>query len=223
MNFGPLFLQFPYLLNYLKKEATRLSGEKEKRFKHIHDSIASMTGLLEDVRLLSHNQNYAPTLNFSEIDLNVLSRDIVDEMQFMACSTHTIIFNPLAHNVSAAIDIKIFRHVLLNLLSNAIKYSPPGSEVTLSLTLNNANGDRPEIVVLRVDDQGIGIPASEQERLFSSFFRASNVGSTPGTGLGLAIARKFVGLHGGHIYCHSQMGAGSSFVVELPRHQAAAS
>ncbi|AFY68790.1 response regulator receiver sensor signal transduction histidine kinase [Thalassoporum mexicanum PCC 7367] len=201
----------------LEKRGDKLSGEKrEKRFKHIHESISSMTKLLDDVQLLSLDRNGSPSVNYSNIDLNIFCEDLLEEIQFVAQETHSLRFSGLKESTTASIDIKILRHVLINLLSNAIKYSPIGSEVSLSVSTIQKGSDRQEWLKFGVEDHGIGIPVHEQAQLFSSFFRASNVGTIPGTGLGLAIAKKFVRLHGGQIYCQSEAGQGTLFTIELP-------
>jgi signal transduction histidine kinase len=102
--------------------------------------------------------------------------------------------------------------VLTNLLSNAIKYSPDGREVCVSLSLHEAG------VELCVSDHGIGIPASEKQRLFSEFFRASNARSftESGTGLGLAIVKAVVDGAAGSLSVDSVEGEGTTVRVLLP-------
>jgi signal transduction histidine kinase len=111
-------------------------------------------------------------------------------------------------------DQKKLMSVFLNLLDNAIKYSPRNKEVTA--TLRMAKGE-PRNAIIVVKDNGPGIPISEQERVFTRFYRGSQSRSkADGSGLGLAIARRFVELHGGRITLESAEGQGSSFAVELP-------
>jgi hypothetical protein len=111
-------------------------------------------------------------------------------------------------------DQKKLMSVFLNLLDNAIKYSPKSKEVTATLTISKGESQRAIIVI---KDNGLGIPKSEQERIFTRFYRGSQSRSqTDGSGLGLAIARRFVELHGGRITLQSVEGRGSSFAVELP-------
>jgi signal transduction histidine kinase len=111
-------------------------------------------------------------------------------------------------------DQKKLMSVFLNLLDNAIKYSPKKKEVTATLT--TIKGE-PRKALIVVKDNGPGIPSSEQERVFTRFYRGSQSRSqADGSGLGLAIAQRFVELHGGRITLHSEEGHGSSFAVELP-------
>jgi signal transduction histidine kinase len=112
--------------------------------------------------------------------------------------------------VEADVDVKLLRRAITNLLTNAIKYSPEGAPINVELA---CEGDT---AIIRVSDQGIGIPEDDQRRLFEPFHRASNVGQIQGTGLGLAITRQAVERHGGSISVESQVGVGTTFSVRLP-------
>ena len=105
--------------------------------------------------------------------------------------------------------------VLTNLLTNAIKYSPEGGEIVVRLAQEAAaDGDW---AVLSVADDGVGIPATDLERVFDRFYRGSNVaGKIDGTGIGLAAVRQIVEQHSGTISVESQEGAGATFTVRLP-------
>ena len=102
--------------------------------------------------------------------------------------------------------------VLLNLITNALKFTPEGGRVTLSA---RPVGDS---IALSVADTGIGIPASEQPKLFSRFFRSSisQERAIQGTGLGLVIVKSIVEHHGGSIWFTSKPGQGTTFTVTLP-------
>jgi signal transduction histidine kinase len=108
-------------------------------------------------------------------------------------------------------DAKLIRQILTNLIDNAIKYSPSGGTVSLSLTLEETQ------VIISCLDEGIGIPVEDQQELFKSFSRASNVGTIAGIGLGLSIVKKCVDLHSGQITVDSVVGQGTKFTVTLPR------
>ena len=115
-----------------------------------------------------------------------------------------------------------------NLVSNAVKFTPAGGSVTLRLTTgwqdddgrvtpDERPGSRP-VAALAVSDTGVGIPAGEQGRLFSSFFRASTArrNAVPGVGLGLTITKAITTAHGGTIDVTSAEGAGTTFTLVLP-------
>lgn len=105
------------------------------------------------------------------------------------------------------------KQMVRNLVQNAVQYTPEGGAIAIRL---QAHAD---LVVLRVEDNGIGIPLDEQPHVFEKFYRASNVQSTyEGAGLGLAIVKSIVDRHNGRIWVESEPGRGSIFTVILPAH-----
>ena len=104
--------------------------------------------------------------------------------------------------------------VLDNLVTNAIKFSPDGGDVTLEVDRIQDNGKG--CAVLRVRDQGIGIPEQDQAHIFERFRRGANVAAIVGTGIGLAGACLIVEQHGGTLSVASREGEGSTFTVRLP-------
>ena len=106
------------------------------------------------------------------------------------------------------LDYVQIQQVLANLLDNAAKYSPAGGEIRVTGAVEA------DAFVIRVRDQGPGIPASEADRIFSKFYRIN--GRHTGTGLGLAICRGLVEAHGGRITVENPGRAGAVFAVSLP-------
>jgi len=104
------------------------------------------------------------------------------------------------------------RQLMENLVSNAIKYTKAGGRVTVEFTAG------PDGLRVIVDDTGIGIPAGEQAKLFTEFFRASNAKDVQeeGTGLGLALAKQTAERHGGTLRLCSEEGVGTTVTVDLP-------
>ena len=114
-------------------------------------------------------------------------------------------------------DERMLKQVLFNLLSNALKFTPNGGHVVVSA---HADGDD---VVVSVRDDGVGIAAADQARIFDEFQQVGTSHLQEGTGLGLAISRRFIQLHGGSLVVESEPGHGSTFTFTLPRTQGTAS
>ncbi len=185
---------------------------EEKKLQHlqrIQKAVKHMTQLLNDVLLIGKAEAGKLECNPAPLDLFQFCRDLVDEMQ-LGTDNHTIAFRSQGNCTNTYLDEKLLRHILSNLLSNAIKYSPTGSIVQFNLICEQREA------IFRVQDEGIGIPSSDQAQLFDSFYRASNVGNIPGTGLGLAIVKKSVDLYGGKIAVKSAVEYGTTFTVTLP-------
>jgi len=113
-------------------------------------------------------------------------------------------------------DAEKLQQILLNLLSNAVKFTGPGGTITIDCT---AGSEVSDVVVVRVTDTGIGIPASRLRDIFEPFVQvdASHVRGSDGTGLGLAISRDLARGMGGDLTVESTPGVGSVFTLALPR------
>lgn len=107
-------------------------------------------------------------------------------------------------------DERRLEQVLVNLLHNAIKFTAVGGAVSVRA---EQSGDE---ILLTVEDNGIGIPEEDLDRIFERFYKTDKSRSSSGTGLGLAIARHVVDLHGGRIWVQSIEGRGSRFTFTLP-------
>ena len=106
-------------------------------------------------------------------------------------------------------DQAMIERAVQNLLSNAVKFSPVGGLVQLSVVADQTTAS------VHVQDDGQGIPESEQPYIFDRFYRGrSSVGE--GSGLGLAITREIAAIHGGAITFTSHAGQGSHFILKLP-------
>ena len=185
-------------------------AEKLNLLQTIQSGAKRMSEMIDDVLTLGRVESGVLSLNAGRMNLSELCRTVASEFRIAQGKQHVITLDDRFDRADVELDEKLLRHILNNLLSNAVKYSPPGSEVTLSLTRRN------EQAVIEVQDHGIGIPAQDQPRLFESFHRASNVENRPGTGLGLAIVKKSVELHRGEISVTSTVGAGTRITVVLP-------
>ncbi|MGK4005827.1 AAA family ATPase [Sorangium sp. So ce1036] len=143
------------------------------------------------------------------VDLSALAREVVERMSQQLADAGCPIQLDLDEPVVGRWDPSRLEQVVINLLSNAMKYGA-GGLVQVSV---RRRADR---ALLVVRDQGIGIAEADQARIFERFERAVSVRNFGGLGLGLYIVRWIVAAHGGSVRVESQLGAGATFVVELP-------
>lgn len=194
------------LKNYAHKlDDTAREGKLDK----ISLMVEHISELMQDVLSLNNIETGQSDFNPIPVQLDTFCRDIVEEFQNQKEQKHTLKFE-YQQPLKATVDSRLMRQVVTNLLDNAIKYSKPNTNITLSLSLE---GNK---ILLKVIDQGIGIPNDDKDRMFQPFRRAGNVGNTVGSGLGLSIVKQAVDLHGGTITFSSQENVGTTFTVTLP-------
>ncbi|NRY28793.1 signal transduction histidine kinase [Clostridium beijerinckii] len=110
------------------------------------------------------------------------------------------------------IDVDKFKQIITNLLSNSYKYLKPNGKVKVELKKEN------ETVVIKVIDNGIGIPEKDIPYIFERFYRSdlSRNKNTGGSGIGLTIIKALVEAHGGKIYLESKINEGTKFTIYFP-------
>ncbi len=141
--------------------------------------------------------------------LRELVIDIANDPSF---SDRDIEFASSETEVSAAVDPGLFRRAVGNLVTNALVHNPPDTKVSVSVSV-----DEKRVICISVCDDGVGITAEEQKKLFTRYYRGTNTKEKPeGSGLGLAIARQIVTLHGGDLVVKSRPGEGTTFSILLP-------
>jgi signal transduction histidine kinase len=170
------------------------------------DKLARLVTQLLD---LSRLEGGKLGLQRTPTDVVALVRAVVDRVQAQAWNV-TIQVEAEAP-LLALVDPLRIEQVLTNLLDNAVKFGPEGGEITVTCTRPTV-----EVVQIVVQDQGIGLDPSEQERIFERFYQVSADERTTGLGLGLYISREIVQSHGGRIWAESPPDGGARFVVELP-------
>jgi signal transduction histidine kinase len=197
----------------LRKRLGQGSDEKVTRYLDMQaESIQTLKELVDQVLFLNRLE-----YNLGELELKPLPvADFVTALVTRFNDT-TLTADPrlaltctVAPDLTLSVDETLFRAALENLISNALKFSPASTKVTLEVSA--ARGE----LAVRISDQGRGIPLHQQDKVFSSFFRASNVGVTPGTGVGLAIVKRAVDSHHGRIEFTSAEGVGTTFQLYLP-------
>lgn len=195
----------------LETHTQELSELKRREYLYtIQTSVQTMNELLNEA--LSFGKRAKGNLECKPQPLNLVNfcQNLAEEMRFIVGSNPQIIFLNQGNCEAACLDEKLLGHILRNLLSNAIKYSPQNSPIYFELLCENGEA------IFQVKDSGIGIPFEEQQFLFESFHRATNVGDIPGHGLGLTMVKKCIDLHRGQIAVDSRVGVGTTFTVTLP-------
>ena len=151
------------------------------------------------------------------IDLARLAREVATEMEPLAVAKRQQLRVETPEELILPGDGAALETLIRNLLDNAIHYTEDGGHI--SLRVHNAeNGEGRPLALLSVQDDGEGIPAADQERIFERFYRVDKARSreTGGTGLGLSIVRHVAESHGGTVAVESTLGVGSTFTVHLP-------
>lgn len=197
--------------NIIDRYLDRLPADKRKaQLRAIRKSVARMNDLIEDVLFLGKFDAAGMACHPTPVDLAAFCGRAIAEIESAVSRPGAI--RLLVENLEggAQADEGLLHHILTNLLSNALKYSPPEAPVELIVTRDGLNAR------FTIRDRGRGIPAADHSRLFTAFYRGSNVGQTQGSGLGLVIVKRCVDLHNGAIECQSAEGQGATFIVTLP-------
>ena len=179
-------------------------------FLRINESIRQLIELVRDVTFTTKASTEPYPLMIANINLEALFQSTARELIADLESHHHFILSEQGDISSIPLDEKLIKTIAQQLLSNAFKYSRDNTEVKVHIAQNQTS------CVITITDHGIGIPATEQKHLFSSFFRASNVNNIYGTGLGLTIVQQCAQLHHGTVSIESELNKGTTVTVSLP-------
>jgi len=176
-----------------------------------------MTGMIDDLLNVSKFEAGELRLMTAPIYLPTLLADKMDSYRTQAeKESKTLSLNAPADLPTVTADGNLISRVVDNLLSNAFKYTDPGGTITVEAENKGSE------VIVRVRDNGQGIPPEFMSKIFAKFAQASGANGAPlrkGTGLGLAFCRMAVEAHGGKIRVDSTQGRGSTFYFTLPNNQ----
>lgn len=189
-------------------EGGMVADEKKVHFyQEIRKNSDRLLSLINDIIKLSELDRSGKAPDFCELDLYGVVNDCMENLAISA-DKRGISLNFSGEHCTIRGNREMIKELTENLVQNAIRYNNPGGTVSVSII----NRDRPTLVV---KDNGIGIPASEQERVFERFYRVdkSRSKATGGTGLGLAIVKHIVELHDGKIILDSAPGVGTTIQV----------
>ena len=194
----------------IQRKARDLSPEDlSERVKRIRDAVRRLVTLIESTLSFSRIEAGRIEPNLQDFDLAELLSEVCEQQRQLTPS-HEVVYHLDGLPPRIQGDPDLLRQVFSNLLSNAVKYSPDADRVEIK---GERRGDK---VQVSVRDHGLGIPEDDLPRLFSRFFRASNVTGIAGTGIGLNLCRALVEVQDGTIDVQSIEGEGSLFTVRLP-------
>ncbi|MEM1242483.1 MAG: CHASE domain-containing protein [Cyanobacteria bacterium P01_H01_bin.26] len=199
------------LLSAQTLEASSLADHHHRISGRIRAAAKRMHQLLNDLLTLSRAESGKLQLAPEIINLPHYCQQLIEEVRFSFETPPAIDLRTSGDCQKIYADPQLLRAMITNLLSNAVKYSGSQPKVTLSVTCGS--GD----ITLQVQDWGIGIPETDQARLYEAFYRGTNVGNIAGTGLGLSVVNACLQLHQGILICDSQVDQGTTFKIILPR------
>ncbi len=177
------------------------------------EEIDRLNHLVDGLLLLARADSGVLKLDTRPIDLQVLVQGIMEQMRPIAADQQVHLRMQAHEPLTVEGDSDHLRRLMYNLLSNAIRYSPVGGLITVTMRVQK------EWAVVKVADQGVGIPESEKTKIFDRFYRSTLTGSRDrqGIGLGLSISASIAKAHGGRIEVESVPGQGTAFSLLLPR------
>lgn len=180
----------------------------------LSEEVDRLTRIVERLLALTKLDSQQDDLNLTPVDFVVMLNAISRKLTTNAEAKDIVLYTDFTAEALEPIllDYDKIWEAVYNITDNAIKYSPAGGFVKMSLMKDDHN------IIVRVEDNGPGIPDNEKEHIFERFYRLddSRARDTGGTGLGLAIAKEAVALHGGRIEVSSEGQVGSIFSIYLP-------
>lgn len=185
------------------QEARKALEETAQEVERFSDVVHAM------MRLAQSEAGLAPEQR-TPVDVVSLLREAVDFFAPLAEDAEVGLVAELGDPIQVPGDPAWLHELFANLLDNGIKYTPAGGRVAVTIE------PAPEAVLIRVSDDGMGIPPEDLSRVFEPFHRVGDRSAAPGIGLGLPIGREIARAHGGELWAESIAGEGATFVLRLP-------
>jgi PAS domain S-box-containing protein len=178
-----------------------------RNFERIAHEIDRLNHIMSDILLIGRLESGKMPFKPKPTNYVHLLQEVIDH-NFKE-QAHRLLMHTVGTPWEPLLDADMYTHVLLNLLGNALKYSD--DEVLLTLHFKQ------DALTLSIADKGIGIPERDQEKLFDSFYRASNAEDKSGTGLGLNLVKQFCEVHDVAVTFESVLGQGTTFYLNHQR------
>ncbi len=162
--------------------------------------------------MLDYSRSTRSTVQYTSVDMDVLIKEILTSLELMK-NFERLHISTIIQSGEFYSDVFRLKTILSNLISNAVKYQDLNKHkscLTIKVKVN------PERVIIHLQDNGVGIADSYQDRIFGMFFRATD--QSEGSGLGLYIVKQAVSVLKGSLQFRSKLGKGTDFVINLPNH-----
>lgn len=196
---------------FLDGSLGELNEKQNQLLTMLHNSHRDLLGMVNTLLEVYKYEAGRQTLVLDRLDLNQLTKQVVDELHSLAeAKEQQLLFQAPSNLKVVQADRQELRRVIVNLVGNAIHHSPRGGQIEVSLQ------EEAERLCLQVRDNGNGIPAKDLPHLFQRFSQGTSRKRNSGTGLGLYLSRQIIEAHGGTIHVESTEGKGSRFYFYLP-------
>ncbi|MBN9213570.1 MAG: two-component sensor histidine kinase [Microbacterium sp. SCN 70-200] len=200
----------------LLAEAIESAADDPEQVRHFAGRLAGEAArlgqLTSRIMNLSRLQSADDLTELRDVSVDAVVASAIESQSITAAGAGITIARGGVRGAYVRGDVQVLTEAIANLVANAVAYSPEGGQVGVGVSAIDG------VVEIAVTDRGIGIPESEQQRVFERFYRADQARSrrTGGTGLGLSIVKYAVQRHGGEVELWSRPGRGSTFTVRLP-------
>ncbi len=197
----------------LQRYGDRMPPEQHQmRYAAIDQAVKDIVGILDDTITFNTLAEGRMAFNPTTLDLNEFTLSLVNDFREKSPATHEITYASDSQEAVTIVDIEMWRKAVEELLTNARKFSEPQTQIRCYFHSGASH------YIFEVQDQGLGIPEDDHDRVFGIYDRAANVENIPGAGLGLAIIRQLMDRHGGKIELESELGAGTTIRLMLPKY-----
>lgn len=197
----------------LKKYTENIPQESiTKHIDRISSSVIHLNAILNDFLTLEKLRKGFVDFELTEFNLPEFITQTISEVDEIAKSNNQRIQYTHIGESNVSQSPKILKNILLNLLSNASKFSEQGKKIKITTEVTETS------ISLIIQDHGIGISLSDQKKLFTEFYRASNAKNIQGTGLGLVIVKNYINMLSGKISLSSRPNKGTLITLTLPRY-----
>lgn len=198
---------------YLEGQNIENESRLLKRVNTITVEIDRIVELMDAVLTISKEDSGKTNFSPSTFDLKTLSEEIIDKNFTELKDNKSVEVSCKGDNFHIYADKNLIEYSISNLLNNAFKYSENSKNVKLKI---NSKGSQ---CIIKIIDYGIGIPKEDQNKLFNTFYRASNTNGIQGTGLGLHIVKNFVEKNNGKVTLESTLGKGTTVTLQFNLHK----